>query len=229
MTTTSPAWADVAWNPIHGCAVAISDRGAETDLRPYEPIRAPYLRRLRTKQPPPDVMGGDPLSSRTRFKSGWLRAPMGWKVPLRICVCAPVDLFAGNAPDDKIDAVFAVTAMAPWHTFLIATKHPLRMYAYLRKQDAIGDIRPFQIEKAARKINGYLPDGTFTDFRSMPFPNVELGVFAAAHGADDPYLLKGIAEVSAAHPFVVPPACDGEPVWMRPYRRIDGACLSLRS
>jgi len=41
------------------------------------------------------------------------------------------DLFHEQVPDEFIDRVFAVMALAPWHTYQVLTKRPDRMLAYM--------------------------------------------------------------------------------------------------
>ncbi len=54
-----------------------------------------------------------------------------WRRPRRIFVCSMTDLFADFVPDWMIDRVFAAMALAPHHTFMLLTKRPERMRAYL--------------------------------------------------------------------------------------------------
>lgn len=60
-----------------------------------------------------------------------LLAPLRWKRPRRIFVCSMSDLFAGFVPDEWIDRVFAVMALAPQHVYLILTKRSARMKKYI--------------------------------------------------------------------------------------------------
>jgi protein gp37 len=60
--------------------------------------------------------------------------PLRWRRPRRIFVCAHGDLFHDNVPDEWLDRVFAVMALAPQHTFQVLTKRPERMRAYVLAQ-----------------------------------------------------------------------------------------------
>lgn len=60
-----------------------------------------------------------------------LTKPLHWKRPRKIFVCSMTDLFADFVPDEWIDRVFAVMALAPQHTFQILTKRAGRMREYL--------------------------------------------------------------------------------------------------
>jgi len=56
--------------------------------------------------------------------------PLRWKRPRRIFVNSMGDLFHESIPDEAIDRVFAVMALAPQHTFQVLTKRSARMRAY---------------------------------------------------------------------------------------------------
>src|SRR3990167_1991988 len=45
-----------------------------------------------------------------------LAAPLRWRTPRRIFVCSMTDLFGAWMPDEWIDRIFAVMALAPQHT-----------------------------------------------------------------------------------------------------------------
>jgi protein gp37 len=60
-----------------------------------------------------------------------LADPLRWTRPRRIFVNSMSDLFHERVPDEWIDRVFAVMALAPRHTFQVLTKRPERMRAYM--------------------------------------------------------------------------------------------------
>lgn len=60
--------------------------------------------------------------------------PLRWTRPRKIFVCAHGDLFHENVPDEWIDRVFAVMALAPRHTFQVLTKRSERMLAYMNER-----------------------------------------------------------------------------------------------
>lgn len=60
-----------------------------------------------------------------------LTQPLRWKKPRRIFVGSMTDLFADFVPDEFIDRMFAVMALAPQHTFQLLTKRAARMREYL--------------------------------------------------------------------------------------------------
>src|SRR2546428_80611 len=63
-----------------------------------------------------------------------LETPLRWKKPRRIFVNAMSDLFQESVSEDLIDAVLAVMALAPQHTFQVLTKRPARMMAYMTER-----------------------------------------------------------------------------------------------
>ena len=98
-----------------------------------------------------------------------LAAPLTWRKPRRIFVCSQPDLFGEWWPDEWIDKVFAVMALAPQHIFQVLTKRPERMRAYLSKATVrhhvcAGDGCP------------YCSDSGLTAWSLAPYPNVWLGV-----------------------------------------------------
>ena len=106
---TKIEWADATWNPITGCSVTspgctncYAMKLAGTRLQ-HHPSRAGLT--VPSKAGP--VWTGE-----VRFNEQWLTQPLQWKRPRRIFVCAHGDLFHENVPDEWIDKVFAVMALA---------------------------------------------------------------------------------------------------------------------
>lgn len=60
-----------------------------------------------------------------------LTAPLHWRKPRRVFVCSMTDLFGEWVPDEMLDRMFAVMALAQRHTFQILTKRPERQREYL--------------------------------------------------------------------------------------------------
>ena len=168
---TAIEWCDATWQPITGCSVVspgctncYAMRLAGTRLQHH------WSRKGLTR----DTRAGPVWTGEVRFNEEWLDQPLKWRRPRRIFVCAHGDLFAEAVPDEWIDRVFAVMALAPQHTFLVLTKRAERMRDYLA--DASTRTR---IEKAAWRIRnpGYGPaydHGRLYVF--VPLPNVWLGV-----------------------------------------------------
>jgi len=85
-----------------------------------------------------DSKAGPVWTGDVRLNEQWLTQPLQWKRPRPIFVCAHGDLFAEGVPDEWIDRVFAVMALAPQHVFQVLTKRPERMRNYMnaRRQES---------------------------------------------------------------------------------------------
>lgn len=124
---TKIEWTDSTWNVVNGCSVVspgcancYAMRLAGTRMR-HHPSRAG----LTTPSKAGPVWNGT-----VRFNDKALLDPLLWKRPRKIFVCAHGDLFHDSVPDEWIDRVFAVMALAPRHSFQLLTKRPERMRAY---------------------------------------------------------------------------------------------------
>ena len=128
---TKIEWTDATWNPITGCSVVspgctncYAMKLAGTRLQ-HHPSRAGLTR---------ETKAGPVWNGTVRFNEEWLTQPLAWKRPRMIFVCAHGDLFHEDVPDEWIDKVFAVMALAPQHTFQVLTKRAERMRAYMIEQ-----------------------------------------------------------------------------------------------
>jgi protein gp37 len=63
-----------------------------------------------------------------------LDEPFKWKNPERVFVNSMSDLFHSDVPNDFIEEVFAVMAIAKHHTFMILTKRPERMLEWFENR-----------------------------------------------------------------------------------------------
>ncbi len=185
---TKIEWTDATWNPITGCSVVspgctncYAMKLAGTRLRNH-PTRAGLTI---------DSKAGPVWNGQVRLNESMLLDPLRWKRPRMIFVCAHGDLFAENVPDEWIDQVFAVMALAPQHTFQVLTKRPERMLAYLTRAAGDGrqDVRNHLAwDVTAKVMNLWYPewksegiDGPhrsrgISAFAVWPMPNVWLGV-----------------------------------------------------
>lgn len=185
-------WTDATWNPITGCSVVSAGckhcyamKLAGTRLQ-HHPSRAGLTT---------DTKAGPVWNGQVRLNEAWLDQPLWWRRPRRIFVCAHGDLFHESVPDEWIDQVFAVMALAPQHTFQVLTKRPERMRAYLANAEM--EIRDsVKYDPAAETL-------------SWPLPNVWLGVSVEDQAAADeriPLLLATPAAVRwvSAEPLLGP-------------------------
>jgi protein gp37 len=169
---TTIEWTDATWNPITGCTIV--DAGctncyamalAGSRLRNH-PSRAGLTR----------VTGGRAKwTGEVRLNEQWLDQPLKWTRPRMIFVCAHGDLFHESVPDEWIDRVFAIMALAPQHTFQVLTKRPDRAREYLGANPGI------RIRTQMASIGGPLP----VIEMDWPLPNVWLGTSASDQASAD--------------------------------------------
>lgn len=175
-------WTDATWNPVVGCSVVSPGCTNCYAMK--------MAARLEAMAPKPDGRGNHGLihyegtTQHSRAGAVWtgkvalapdpiLLAPLRWRRPRRIFVNSMGDLFHESVPDEWIDKVFAVMALAPQHTFQVLTKRARRMRAYMTSNERTGDFEPMmRIIEAARKIR---PDNLY-NMTDWPLPNVWLGV-----------------------------------------------------
>jgi protein gp37 len=118
-----------------------------------------------------------------------LDQPLRWRRPRRIFVNSMTDLFHESVPDEMIDRVFAVMALAPHHVFQVLTKRPERMAKYCT-----------DTSQARRDGRGtaVIEIGGVTDGLPWPLPNVWVGTSVENQRAADeriPHLLRTPAAV----------------------------------
>lgn len=112
-------WTDASWNPVTGCSKV--SQGCKHCYAERE-----WARLSGRGQPYEGRAFIDVLCHPER-----LDQPLRWRRPRRVFVNSMSDLFHEAVPDEFIDRVFAVMALAPQHTFQVLTKRPERMRAYL--------------------------------------------------------------------------------------------------
>lgn len=128
---TGIEWTDATWNPIRGCSrVSEGCRNcyAETVANRFKGEGQPYAGLI--------AKGGQ-WNGSIKFVPEMLDQPLRWRKPRRIFVNSMSDLFHENVPDEVIDKVFAVMALARQHTFQILTKRPERMRDYMNSDALI--------------------------------------------------------------------------------------------
>jgi protein gp37 len=197
---TGIEWADATWNPVTGCTkVSEGCRNcyAKTFTERFEGTPGHYFE-----------SGFD-----VTLRPEKLEQPIRWARPRKIFVNSMSDLFHPDVPDDYIDQVFAVMALAPQHTFQLLTKRPERMRAYLNSQDrdeAIGHTAMQFYEEHGGMGDCSLPaglihgPGKISNYSiiehptAWPLPNVWIGVSVENQQAADeriPLLLQTPAVV----------------------------------
>lgn len=128
---TGIEWTDATWQIVTGCSVVspgctncYAMKLAGTRLQ-HHPSRAGLTR---------ETKSGPVWTGEVRFNGEWLLQPLRWLRPRRIFVAAHGDLFHENVKDEWLDEIFAVMALAHWHTFQVLTKRPERALAYLTER-----------------------------------------------------------------------------------------------
>ncbi len=172
------------WNPITGCSLVsegcrncYAAQLAGTRLKNH-PSRKGLARQ--------NAAGEWKFTGAVRFNEQWIDQPLRWKAPRGIFVCAHGDLFHENVPDEWIDLVFAVMAMAPQHLFFVLTKRPERAREYLA---------PFDQRRANGLGSAVIALGYKGPLESLPWPlpNVWLGTSVEDQATADariPHLLS---------------------------------------
>jgi len=127
-------WTDATWNPIVGCSIV-----SPGCTNCYAMKMAGRI----------EAMGGAKHYAGTTKKVNgntiWtgklalapektLLQPLAWRRHRRIFVNSMGDLFHEDVPDEWIDKVFAVMALAPQHTFQLLTKRARRMREYMTER-----------------------------------------------------------------------------------------------
>jgi len=134
MSTTKIEWTrDIngnpgkTWNPITGCT-PISEGCEHCYARRM-------AQRLKGRYGYPE---DDPF--RVTFHPDRLDQPLKWKKPRMVFVCSMGDLFHEDVKDEWIDSIFStmISTYYGYHTYLILTKRPQRMKAYLSRRKYTG-------------------------------------------------------------------------------------------
>ena len=182
---TKIEWAEATWNPITGCSHAGSP-GCDMC----------YARRMARRLAGRCGYPAAPHHFDVTLRPERLERPLHWCKPQRIFVCSMSDLFHKDVPDEFIDAVFAIVALAPQHTFQLLTKRAERMARYFqnlgeRSLDHHPALGYLSSERCICKMwDDYLTRTTkcrhICDLdRSIPLPNVWLGVSVENQAAAD--------------------------------------------
>lgn len=192
------------WNPIVGCSIV-----SPGCTNCYAMRQADHIRRMQKDPPNGHYFGMTKIVNGNAVWTGKvalapdriLTAPLRrWK-PTTWFVNSMGDLFHESVPDEWIDKVFAVMALAPWHSFMVLTKRASRMRRYFngpykdgtgvfaRVADATWAIAQtrnhlpepptvFEIPVGPRMKNGEPEFGYRRFIKPGSLPNVWLGVTA---------------------------------------------------
>ena len=139
MSDSKIEWTEKTWNPVTGCT-PISEGCANCYAKRM-------AQRLRGRFGYPE---DEPF--RVTLHRDRLEQPLKLRKPSRIFVCSMGDLFHDDVPNDYIDQVFAVMALAPQHTHILLTKRPERMQEYFGNREDWAE-RAVRVMRAAQRIN----------------------------------------------------------------------------
>ena len=177
------AWTDASWNPVTGCS-RVSE-GCRHCYAETLSLRFGWSKKPWTAQN---------AAENVVLHPGRLGQPLRWRKPRRVFVNSMSDLFHELVPDEFIDQVFAVMALAPQHSFLILTKRPQRMRDYA----ADGDLRVPRLAVAAQTMK-WAGTVLAAEFPLVwPLPNCWLGVSVEDQATADqriPILLASSAAI----------------------------------
>ncbi len=184
---TGIQWTDATWNPLAGCSIV-----SPACTNCYAMAQAARIVRC-AKGAKRDTHYADTVTT-VKGKPVWtgeirmapdhvLTQPLRWRRPRRIFVNSMSDLFHEAVPDEWIDKIFAVMALAPQHTFQVLTKRPERMRAYMLKMtrhagDLFNPLACLRLKAAAEHVVRNQPENRYPWVKGWPMPNVWLGVTA---------------------------------------------------
>lgn len=207
---TKIEWTEATWNPITGCSVVspgctncYAMQLAGTRLAEH-PSRKGLTR---------DTKAGPVWTGEVRFNEQWLDQPLRWRRPRMVFVCAHGDLFHESVPDEWLDRVFGVMALAPQHTFQVLTKRIERACRYIAAVTTPGRVWSSAgqyPENDRAYLDGLSLHGAKeTDLPPWPLRNVWLGVSVEDQARADeriPVLLDTPAAVRwiSAEPLLGP-------------------------
>jgi protein gp37 len=202
---TKIEWTDASWNPVTGCskvsqgckncyAEDVADRFWERQYPMVLVSNGQDINTIPVAHHADYIANG--LARPRRFTDVQCHAnrlgnPLAWKRPRRIFVNSMSDLFHESVPFEFIDQVFAVMALARWHTFQILTKRSQRMLEYfgdtpgrdgtlqtaVRESETgmgINIEREMRIREAMSRFSSFVTDSS--EPVSFPLPNVWIGV-----------------------------------------------------
>jgi protein gp37 len=117
---TAIEWTEATWNPVTGC-----DRISPGCDHCYALTLA---RRLKAMGQPRYQNDGDPRTSGPGFAvtvhPEAIYAPLSWRKPRLVFVNSMSDIAHPRVPRETLEAIWAVMALSPVHTFQVLTKRP---------------------------------------------------------------------------------------------------------
>ncbi len=136
--TSNIEWTDATWTPIRARRF---DGKLGVHCEKVSPAcKNCYAERLNKRNLPAHGTGLDfTILNRENVEiivdDNMILQPLRWKRGRRIFVCSQTDLFGSFVEEWQIAEMFAVMALAHWHTFQVLTKRPERMQKLLSSDD----------------------------------------------------------------------------------------------
>ena len=177
------------WNPVRGCtrrsqgcANCYAEQIAGRFSDPGQPFHGFATRTAR----------GGRWTGKVELIEDRLTLPFRWRKPATVFVNSTSDIFHESLPDEAIDRIFAVMALAPQHTFQVLTKRAERMRDYVAGQKErarigeciVGD-GAVQHRKAVEPKLDWPDAASVARLATWPLPNVHLGVSVEDQAAAD--------------------------------------------
>jgi protein gp37 len=158
------------WNPIVGCSIVspgctncyAMKMAARIEAMGNQPRYAGTTKKVKGNAVWTGKLAQAPEST--------LLQPLKRHAPTTYFVNSMGDLFHEDCPDEWIDKVFAVMALAPQHTFQVLTKRAARMRDYMTR------LHDEPTVDTLKRIVAAWPGNTLTADITIPLPNVWLGV-----------------------------------------------------
>lgn len=157
-----------------------------------------------------------------------LLQPLRWKKPRSIFVCSMTDLFADFVPDEWIEQIYAVMALAYQHTFMVLTKRPERRQCWYRQIEtgsgANEGWRSAMVEGQAQSIYTKLHPDEDPDHIGMwlavqlPLPNVREGTSICTQGEAEDLIPVTLKTPAALHWLSMEPLLERVEIsgWLMP-------------
>ncbi len=207
-------WTDATWNPVVGCSIV--HRGCYRCYAAAQSFRNECMGHgryagLTIEQKPPAIERGVAprhFNGVVNPAPQVLEDPLRWARSRMVFTCSMSDLFHEKVPDEYLDQVFAVMAIAKQHVYQVLTKRPRRAALYIEDRMRIGPkwrITSAVIDRfiALGVIKERLPD----DFREPPWPlpNAWLGTSPCDQATADELVPELLQAPAAVHFLSIEP------------------------
>jgi len=182
--TTKIEWCEHTWTPVVGCdpvSPACANCYAATMAARLEAMGMEKYKGVAMR-----VGGKGKWTGLVRFWEPDLMKPLTVRKPGRWFLTSMGDVFHRLVPFDTIDRMFAVMALADWHTFLVLTKRPDKAAEYLTPARAtpVGmealamTMQAHAANSKSRIGSGVILTGDIAHLETWPLPNVFIGCTA---------------------------------------------------